>query len=121
MLAPLTADMFAPECPSRETPFVIADKWGGMILRCLDAGPRRFSELKIPLRTITPKVLTQTLRALERDGMISRTAYDEIPPRVEYALTPLGRSLFAAMDACLEWAAEHLDELRAARDAYEGT
>lgn len=69
--------------------------------------------------SVTPKVLTQTLRALERDGMITRTAYPEIPPRVEYELTPLGRTLFEPIAACREWAAKHLPELMAAREAFE--
>ena len=73
----------------------------------------------MPLRRVSPKVLTETLRALERDGMVSRKAYDEVPPRVEYTITDLGRTLFEPMAACREWAAQHLPELLAARDAYE--
>ncbi|NUT32794.1 MAG: helix-turn-helix transcriptional regulator [Hamadaea sp.] len=113
--------MFDPACPSRLTPIRIADKWGGMIILCLEHGPRRFSELRIPLHRVTPKVLTESLRALERDGMITRTAYAENPPRVEYALTPLGRSLLSMIAACREWAADHLDELRAARETFAGS
>ena len=115
---PLPADMFDPACPSSVTPFRIGDKWSGMVIACLEDGPRRFSELRVPIRA-TPKVLTQTLRALERDGMITRTAYAEIPPRVEYELTPLGRTLLEPMAACREWAAQHLSTVLAAREAYE--
>ncbi|MFE5566772.1 MULTISPECIES: winged helix-turn-helix transcriptional regulator [Amycolatopsis] len=112
--------MFAPGCPSNLTPFRIGDKWAGLVVQCLEEGPRRFSELRVPLRGVTSKVLTETLRALERDGMITRTAYDETPPRVEYELTSLGRTLFEPMEACRKWAAEHLPELVAAREAYPG-
>ncbi|GAA0667766.1 helix-turn-helix domain-containing protein [Kitasatospora atroaurantiaca] len=116
---PLTADFFDPACPSRALPIRGGEKWSWKIMRCLEAGPRRFSELKVPLRGITPKVLAESLRALERDGVLTRTAYDENPPRVEYELTPLGRSLFGPMDAACAWAREHLDHLLAAREAYE--
>jgi DNA-binding HxlR family transcriptional regulator len=118
MGAPLPPDLFDPACPSNVTPFQIGDKWAGMVLTCLRDGPRRFSELRVPLRRVSAKVLAETLRALERDGMITRTAYDEIPPRVEYAVTDLGRTLFPAMDACRDWAAEHLGSVEAARAAY---
>jgi DNA-binding HxlR family transcriptional regulator len=118
MGVPLPPDLFDPACPSNVTPFQIGDKWAGMVLTCLRDGPRRFSELRVPLGRVSAKVLTETLRALERDGMITRTAYDEIPPRVEYAITDLGRSLFPAMDACRLWATEHLASVEAARTAY---
>ncbi|MBW5421622.1 transcriptional regulator [Streptomyces sp. BG9H] len=110
MTAPLSADMFDPHCGHR-MPIRVGDKWSGLILRCLEDGPRRFTELKVPLKGVAPKVLTETLRAMERDGWLTRTAYDENPPRVEYALTELGRSLLAPMDVACAWAREHLDQL----------
>ncbi|MFF5227715.1 winged helix-turn-helix transcriptional regulator [Dactylosporangium sp. NPDC000521] len=118
MSEPLPRDLFDPACPSNATPFQIGDKWAGMVLVCLEDGPRRFSELRVPMHRVSAKVLAETLRALERDGMITRTAYDEVPPRVEYALTPLGRTLFPAMAACREWAAEHLPAVLVAREQY---
>lgn len=90
-----------------------------MIVMCLEHGPRRFSEIRVPLRGVTPKVLTETLRALERDGMITRTAYPEIPPRVEYELTDLGRTLFEPLAACRAWAEKNLAKLIAAREEFE--
>jgi DNA-binding HxlR family transcriptional regulator len=96
-------------------PFKVGDKWSWLILRCLEAGPRRFSELKVPLRGITSKVLAQSLRAMERDGLLTRTEYDENPPRVEYELTLLGHSLFGPMDVACAWAREHLHQVDAAR------
>ncbi|WP_230686768.1 winged helix-turn-helix transcriptional regulator [Catellatospora vulcania] len=86
---------------------------------CLEGGRRRFTELRAPLRAITAKVLTQTLRAMERDGLVTRTAYDENPPRVEYELTPLGRTLLTLVDAARAWSRDHLAALLAARAAYE--
>ncbi|WP_326644158.1 helix-turn-helix transcriptional regulator [Streptosporangium sp. NBC_01755] len=81
--------------------------------------PRRFSELRIPLRGITAKVLTQSLRRLERDGLVSRAASGGAVQRVEYELTPLGRSLLGPMAVVCTWAERHWDELLDAREAYE--
>jgi DNA-binding HxlR family transcriptional regulator len=116
---PLTADMFGPDCPSPAMPIRLDAKWAWLIIRCLEGGPRRFSELRVPLPRVTPKVLSESLRAMERDGLITRTAYPENPPRVEYALTDLGRSLLAPMNAACEWGRRHLGELLDAREAYE--
>ncbi|MET7640971.1 helix-turn-helix domain-containing protein [Streptomyces sp. NPDC005438] len=118
MSEPLDPEMFDPMCPSSAMPFQIGDKWTGMVVLCLRDGPRRFSELRVPLRNITPKVLTQTLRAMERDGLVTRTAYDENPPRVEYELTPLGHSLFPLIEAARTWSREHLPALLRARHAH---
>ncbi|MCX5607421.1 helix-turn-helix transcriptional regulator [Streptomyces sp. NBC_00047] len=95
----------------------IGDKWATLILRCLEGGPRRFSELKVPLRGITSKSLTQSLRGLERDGFLTRVAYETPDRRVEYALTPLGRGLLGPLDAACEWTREHWDELIDAQEA----
>jgi DNA-binding HxlR family transcriptional regulator len=109
--------MFDPLCPSDLTPIRFGDKWAGMIIRCLEHGPRRFSELRIPLRGITAKALTKSLRALERDGLITRTAYAAPVRRVEYELSPLGRSLLQPMAVTCAWAQEHWEELLDAREA----
>jgi len=116
---PLDPEMFDPVCPSGALPIQIGDKWTGMVLICLQDGPRRFNEIRVPLRAVTAKVLSRTLRAMERDGLVTRTAYDENPPRVEYELTPLGRSLFALIEAARTWSAQHLPTLLAAREASE--
>lgn len=120
-MEPLQPDMFHPACPSSVTPIRIGDKWSAMIILCLEHGPRRFSEIRVPLRTATPKVLTQTLRALERDGMITRTVYAEVPPRVEYELTALGRTLLGLVAVCRQWANDHMSTLLAARATYAAT
>lgn len=111
----LDPDMFDEACPSGAGPLRVGDKWTGMIISCLEHGPRRFSELQVPLRRITPKVLTETLRRLERDGLITRTAYPEIPPRVEYELTDLGRTLLEPLAAARVWCEDHLPRLLEAR------
>ncbi|MFI6599071.1 winged helix-turn-helix transcriptional regulator [Nonomuraea sp. NPDC050536] len=116
MREPLDPDMFDPLCPSDLMPIRIGDKWAGMIIRCLESGPRRFSELRVPLRGITAKVLTQSLRGLERAGFVARTVHDD-GMRVEYELTGLGRSMIEPINAVCAWAEEHWDELIDAREA----
>jgi DNA-binding HxlR family transcriptional regulator len=114
----LRADMFEEICPSTLLPFRIGgDKWAGLVIRCLEEGPRRFSELRVPLARVTPKVLTQSLRTLERDGFVRRRAYDEPVRRVTYELTDLGRSLLEPMRVVCEWTGDHWDELLDAREA----
>ncbi|MBH5333452.1 helix-turn-helix transcriptional regulator [Streptomyces pactum] len=113
--------MFDPVCPTDLTPFRVGDKWAGMIIRCLEGGPRRFSELRVPLRGVTAKVLTQSLRALERDGFVVRTVRSAPARHVEYELTALGRSLIGPLDAACAWAREHWEELLEAREAGSAT
>ncbi|WP_344269270.1 winged helix-turn-helix transcriptional regulator [Actinomadura napierensis] len=119
MREPLPADMFDELCPSSLNPFRFGDKWAALIIRCLEKGPRRFSELRVPLSRVTPKVLTRSLRSLERDGLIKRTVYAEAAPHVEYELTPLGRSMLGPMAATCAWAEQHWDELLDARESYD--
>lgn len=121
MTDPLDPEMFDPVCPSSAMPIQIGDKWTAMVVLCLEGGPRRFTELRRPLRGVTPKVLTQTLRAMERDGLVTRTAYDENPPRVEYELTALGRTLLTLVAAARAWSKDHLPALLAARDTYDSS
>jgi DNA-binding HxlR family transcriptional regulator len=110
--------MFDELCPSSLLPFRFGDKWAALVIRCLEYGPRRFCELRVPLHRVTPKVLTQSLRGLERDGLVSRTVHADPKLRVEYALTPLGRSMLEPLEAACAWAAEHWDELLDAREQY---
>ncbi|MFI6347538.1 winged helix-turn-helix transcriptional regulator [Streptomyces sp. NPDC050560] len=121
MPEPLDPAMFDPACPSSAMPVQIGGRWTAMVVLCLEGGPRRFGELRVPLAGVTPKVLTATLRAMERDGMVTRTAYDENPPRVEYELTPLGRSVLDLIGAARVWAERHLPGLLAARAAHDET
>ncbi|MGW6916039.1 winged helix-turn-helix transcriptional regulator [Kitasatospora sp. NPDC054939] len=117
--APLSPDLFDPDCEVQALPVLGGRKWAWKIMRCLEGGPRRFSELRVPLTGITAKVLAESLRAMERDGAVARVEYPENPPRVEYGLTPLGRSLLGPMDAACDWTRANLGYLLEAREAYE--
>jgi DNA-binding HxlR family transcriptional regulator len=99
---------------------LVAGKWSVDVLYLLASGTRRYSEVFYEVGEISKKTLTQTLRALERDGLIARRVYAEVPPRVEYSLTPLGWSLTGPLMAMYEWAADHQHELEAARLLHEG-
>lgn len=97
----------------------VADKWTMLIIEQLSAGPMRFTALMSSVPGISHRMLTQTLRALQRDGMVTRTAYAEVPPRVEYELTELGRTLIGPVAAFVRWAQDHHAEVTANRDAYD--
>ena len=92
-----------PECPVATTVQLIGNKWKLLIIRNLLERPWRFNELKKSLDGISPKVLTDSLRSMETDGIITRTVYAEVPPRVEYALSELGESLRPILDAMGTW------------------
>lgn len=92
-----------PDCPVETTLLLISDKWKVLILRDLLQGTKRFSELKKSLGQVSQKVLTSQLRQMEANGLISRTVYAQVPPRVEYSLTELGRSLKPVLDAMVCW------------------
>ena len=96
-----------PECPVAITVSVIGSKWKLLIMRNLLVRPWRFNELKKDLDGISQKVLTDSLRAMEEDGIITRTVYPEVPPRVEYALSELGDSMRPILDAMKQWRAEY--------------
>lgn len=112
-------DVFARDCASRLVLDRIGDKWSVLVVLALSEGTLRFSQLRTRLDGVTPKVLTQTLRTLERDGLVTRDVFAEVPPRVEYALTPLGRDLRDPIDAVRLWAEEHVGEITAHRDAFD--
>jgi DNA-binding HxlR family transcriptional regulator len=115
----LPPDAFAQNCPSRVVLDRIGDRWTVLLVVALSDGALRFSQLRSRIEGITPKVLTQTLRALERDGLVTRTVYPVVPPRVDYALTSLGRSLLSLVDALQEWAEKHIADVVEARNAYD--
>ena len=100
-----------PACPVATTVQLIGSKWKLLILRNLLMRPWRFNELRKDLEGISQKVLTDSLRALEEDGIITRTVYPEVPPRVEYALSPLGQSMKPILDAMEEWGTEYKKKL----------
>ena len=96
-----------PACPVETTLTLIGDKWKVLILRDLLPGPKRFGELKKSIGTVSQKVLTAQLRDMEHSGLLTRTVYPEVPPRVEYSLTELGRSLKPILDAMSHWGEEY--------------
>jgi DNA-binding HxlR family transcriptional regulator len=105
-----------PECDSRKVLDRIADKWTALIIHVLSGGTKRHGELRRQISGVSQKMLTQTLRSLEDDGLVNRKVYPVVPPMVEYSLTPLGRSLIEPLEAICRWAEEHLPELEAARE-----
>ncbi len=110
----------AAECPAiREVLHRVGDKWSVLIIDLLGAGPTRFNELKRSIEGISQRMLTLTLRGLERDGLITRTVFPEIPPRVEYELTPLGETLLVPIQGLAEWAAENRTKIQDARTTFE--
>jgi DNA-binding HxlR family transcriptional regulator len=114
-------DVYRRDCPSRTVVAVLADKWTLYVLGALrlQGRPLRFNELRRLLDGITQKMLTQTLRALERDGLVSRTVYATVPPSVEYALTPLGASAGELTSAIADWSVSHMPDILAARQDYD--
>jgi len=106
-------------CRIREILERVGDKWSLQVIFHLGGGPQRFTSLKRSIDGVSQRMLTVTLRGLERDGIVSRTMYPVIPPRVEYALTPLGATLLDAVGALVSWADAHLAEVDAARAAYD--
>lgn len=113
------ADVFASNCPSRSVVDILSDKWAMLLLWSLARGPLRFGELRRRLDGVTQKMLTQTLRTLERNGLVSRTVYATTPPSVEYALTALGMSVSVVAEKMCVWAQEHFDDVLAARQDYD--
>ncbi len=97
----------------------IGDKWTVLIVMLLAGGPRRFNDIKRAIGGISQRMLTLTLRGLERDGFVTRTQYATIPPRVEYALTPLGHSLRTPIEALGQWAFANLEVVERARAAFD--
>ena len=103
------------QCPSRLVLDRIADKWTALIIQVLAHGTKRYAALQREIGGISQKMLTQTLRSLERDGLVRRTIFPVVPPRVEYTLTPLGRTLIEPLEAICKWSEKHLSELEANR------
>jgi DNA-binding HxlR family transcriptional regulator len=106
-------------CLAREILDRIGDKWSVYVIDALAADTKRFSELRREVEGVSQRMLTVTLRALERDGLVVRHVYPVIPPRVEYSLTPLGRSLLAIVEALVAWSADHINDVGQARHRYD--
>jgi DNA-binding HxlR family transcriptional regulator len=110
---------FMAACPTRQVMATIGDKWSALVINSLSDGAQRHGEIARQVAGVSQKMLTQTLRTLERDGLIGRTVTPSVPVRVDYELTDLGRSLLPLLVALKDWSEEHIEEIMAARDAYE--
>lgn len=108
-------------CPTRMVLNRIADKWTVLVVSALRIETKRFSVLRREIGGISQKMLTQTLRGLERDGLVTRTIYPTVPPKVEYALTPLGHTLVKLLDNIRVWAEHNIEDVLSAQDAYDNT
>lgn len=115
-------DMLKQQCPTRQVLTRIADKWTMLVITLLAENEKlRFSELRRQIEGISQKMLTQTLRGLERDGLLTRTVYPTVPVTVEYRLTGLGLSLAETVSAIRRWAYANMDEIEAARERYDAS
>jgi DNA-binding HxlR family transcriptional regulator len=112
-------NVYDRNCPSRQVLDRIGDTWSVLVIVSLAQGPQRYTELARRVDGVSPKMLTQTLRGLERDGLISRTVHAVVPPRVDYTLTKLGESLLDLVGALESWAQTHIEDVQAARSTYD--
>lgn len=112
-------DAYQTECPTRLVLNRIADKWAVLVLGLLESETKRFSALQREIGGISQKMLTQTLRGLERDGLIARTIYPTVPPKVEYTITPLGKTLVGLLAALRVWSETHIEEVQKAQSNYD--
>ncbi|MFQ6394824.1 winged helix-turn-helix transcriptional regulator [Nocardia sp. KC 131] len=119
-LAKQRYDDFVAECPTRQLLDRISDKWVSLVLIALADGPRRYAEINRAIAGVSPKMLTQTLRTLERDGLVERRITAEVPVRVDYELTALGRSLQPVLSVIKSWAEARMDDVLTARARYDG-
>jgi DNA-binding HxlR family transcriptional regulator len=113
-------NVLAEACPTRQVINRIGDRWSLLVLYALERETLRFQQLRRTVDGVSQKMLTQTLRNLERDGLVHREVFAAVPPRVEYRLTPLGQSLTKRIRAIREWAYEHMDDIDAARAQFDG-
>mgnify|MGYP000456308304 CR=1 FL=1 len=114
-------DWNADNCPVRDVMNHIAGKWATLLLLALSEKPYRFGELRRLVPDISQRMLTQTLRDLQRDGYVERTVLPTKPPSVQYKMTPLGHSLYARLEGVMTWAATHHRDIRAAREKFDAS
>jgi DNA-binding HxlR family transcriptional regulator len=112
-------DVYLRMCPCRQILDMVADKWTALVIGALQDGPRRFGQLRDRLEGVSQKMLTQTLRGLERDGLVVRTVYPTMPMRVEYSLTEIGRSAIEPLAALRAWSERNYDSIALSRLAYD--
>lgn len=119
MGCPMEYDVYIQTCPTRLVLDRLADKWAVLVLGKLDEQPLRFNQLKREIDGISQKVLSQTLKKLERDGLVSRSVFATVPVTVEYAITPLGRTLTSTVAALTRWAEENIEAVLQAQQKYD--
>lgn len=115
----MTHDMLKASCRSREVLDLIADKWTIMIIHTLSCETKRFNEVQRQIEGISQKVLTQSLRQMERNGLVKREVFPVVPPKVEYSLTELGKSLVEILAAVGKWSEGHIEKVDKARAKYD--
>ncbi len=111
---------FLASCPTRQLLDTLADKWVCLVIAALADGTQRYSDLGRHIAGVSQKMLTQTLRTMERDGLVERQITASVPVRVDYSLTRLGTSLLPVMASIKTWAESHMDEVHVARETYDG-
>jgi DNA-binding HxlR family transcriptional regulator len=119
LMAQATAEHGPSACRVRDVLSLVGDKWSLITIHVLAGGPLRFMELRRDVGGISQRILTVTLRALERDGLVRRTVYPVVPPRVDYELTGLGVTLLDSVRRFVEWTLAHADEVELARNEYD--
>ena len=112
-------DVYNEHCPTRMVLDRIADKWTVLIIGALENETKRFGELRREIGGVSQKMLTQTLRGLERDGLVARVVYASVPPKVEYSLTKLGRTLVRTLEAIRQWSEKSIENVLKARNDYD--
>jgi DNA-binding HxlR family transcriptional regulator len=112
-------DAFMATCPTRQVLATIAEKWATLLVNALEHGPRRHGELRTVVAGISQKMLTQTLRTLERDGLVTRDVVASVPVQVTYSLTGLGRTLLPVLRALKDWSEANIEQIFAARDDFD--
>jgi DNA-binding HxlR family transcriptional regulator len=113
-------DAMLATCPTRQVMETVGGKWAALLVSALADGPMRHGELRTRIAGVSQKMLTQTLRELERDGLVTRTVTPSVPVRVDYALTSLGRTLVPVLGALKDWSESHIEQVLTARDAFDG-
>jgi DNA-binding HxlR family transcriptional regulator len=119
MRDPRPGNPYAADCPTRQLLDRIGDRWTVLIIGALADGPLRYTALAKRIEGVSQKMLTQTLRALERDGLVIRTVLPVIPPHVEYELSPLGSDLLSTVSVLERWAINHIDDVESAREDFD--
>lgn len=112
-------NIYSAQCPTRQVLDLIANRWSVLVIGCLSDGALRFTDIRHKIEGISQKMLTQTLRQLERNGIVSRTVYAEVPPRVEYELTELGETLHGLVGAIYDWTDQHYQAVVQAQQNYD--